>query len=112
MGRSRRSGDCGDCPTVATVVNVRPVAGGLPDQSPALSISVVFLGMKPHPPCLLMVVRGLGGTDLAALLLSVCPRAAVAHHCQCVNGWMTDCSPKSFGVFGLDKALYKCRPFK
>ncbi|MEQ2196124.1 hypothetical protein XENOCAPTIV_024493 [Xenoophorus captivus] len=25
---------------------------------------------------------------------------SVAHHCQCVNGWMTECSVKRFGVSG------------
>ncbi|MEQ2256063.1 hypothetical protein ILYODFUR_020468 [Ilyodon furcidens] len=36
----------------------------------------------------------------------------LAYHCQCMNGWMTDCSVTSdFGVLGLVKALYKCRQF-
>ncbi|MEQ2285275.1 hypothetical protein AMECASPLE_030110 [Ameca splendens] len=38
------------------------------------------------------------------LLLNICVNV-------CMNGWMTDCSVNGFGVLGLDKALYKCRPF-
>ncbi|MEQ2217304.1 hypothetical protein XENOCAPTIV_004293 [Xenoophorus captivus] len=48
--------------------------------------------------------------SLASVSLTQCS-CSVAHHCQCVNGWMTDCSVKHFGVWGLDKVLYKCRPF-
>ncbi|MEQ2316156.1 hypothetical protein AMECASPLE_029827, partial [Ameca splendens] len=56
------------------------VTGGLPVQTPALSILVVVsLGKTLHLPCLLMVVRGPGGAHcMAASLLSVCPRAAAA----------------------------------
>ncbi|MEQ2207795.1 hypothetical protein XENOCAPTIV_018871 [Xenoophorus captivus] len=54
--------------TVATVVGVPPVTFGLPVQNPALSVSVVVsLGKRLHPPCLLMVVRGLGGACVLQL---------------------------------------------
>ncbi|MEQ2291745.1 hypothetical protein AMECASPLE_016093, partial [Ameca splendens] len=40
-----------------------------------LKAVVVFLDKTLHPPCLLMVIRGLGGADcMAASFLSVCPR--------------------------------------
>ncbi|MEQ2279096.1 hypothetical protein AMECASPLE_005951 [Ameca splendens] len=56
--------------------------------SPAMSVSVVVcLGKTLHPLCLLMVVRGLGGTCVWQ-----------AHFC--LNGWMTECSVKRFGVSG------------
>ncbi|MEQ2234335.1 hypothetical protein ILYODFUR_030872 [Ilyodon furcidens] len=83
--------------TVAQVVGVHPVTGGLPVRC--------VLGKALHPPCLLMVVRGpCGANGMAASILSVCLRAAVAtmsvvYRCQCVNEWITDCSVKHFGVF-------------
>ncbi|MEQ2181573.1 hypothetical protein GOODEAATRI_012965 [Goodea atripinnis] len=62
--------------TVAAVVGLCHVTGGLLVRAPALSVSVVVsLGKTLHLPCLLMVVRGLDGVDcMASSLLSVCPR--------------------------------------
>ncbi|MEQ2257416.1 hypothetical protein ILYODFUR_034612 [Ilyodon furcidens] len=72
------------------VVEVRPVTGGLPVRTPSLFISVVeSLGKTLHPPHLVMVVSGPSGTCVWQ-----------PHRCQRVNGWMTDCSVKSFGVSG------------
>lgn len=79
--------------------------------------AVVSVGETFHPSCLLWLISGPGSTDgRAALLLSICPRAAVAaYHHQIVNvfvhGWMTKCSVKHFRVLWLDKVLYKYRPF-
>ncbi|MEQ2316287.1 hypothetical protein AMECASPLE_031086 [Ameca splendens] len=89
--------------TVVTMV-------GVPPQSSCVSVVVSF-GRTLHPPCLLMVVRGLGGSLASYSLPEGSSGHNVAYHCWCVNVCMTDCSVKHFGVLKLDKALYKCRPF-
>ncbi|MEQ2174613.1 hypothetical protein GOODEAATRI_009638 [Goodea atripinnis] len=64
--------------TVVMVAGVRLVTGKLPIGAPAMSVSVVVsLGKTLQPPCLLMVVRGLGGACVWQPL-SACPSAAVA----------------------------------
>ncbi|MEQ2237736.1 hypothetical protein ILYODFUR_026078 [Ilyodon furcidens] len=65
-----------------------------------------------YSPCLLMVVRRHGGADCNVCThFSQSAQGNGAYHCQCINGWMTDCSVKPFGVLELDEVLYKCRPF-
>ncbi|MEQ2300628.1 hypothetical protein AMECASPLE_027658 [Ameca splendens] len=87
----------------------RWVAGSNPH-----SVSVVVsLDKTLHPLCLLMVVRGLGGASVWQSHLCQAAQGNcgynVVYHCQCVNvcmnGWMTDCSVKRFGVSG---DLIKC----
>ncbi|MEQ2304246.1 hypothetical protein AMECASPLE_025026 [Ameca splendens] len=98
------------CKTAAMVAGVCLVTGGYSVQAPAMSVPVVVsLGKALHPPCLLMVVRGLGGACVwqphfcqsapgqlwlqYSLPLSVCDGVFL-------NGWMPQCSVKRFGVSG------------
>ncbi|MEQ2315103.1 hypothetical protein AMECASPLE_018778 [Ameca splendens] len=83
---------------VATVVEVPPLAGGLLVRTPALSVSVVmFLGKTFYPPCLLMVVRGLGGACVWQPHICHCAPGQLWLHCssplsvcECVYEWVND----------------------
>ncbi|MEQ2314850.1 hypothetical protein AMECASPLE_016211 [Ameca splendens] len=64
---------------VAEVVGPRPVTGGLLVRTHIPSICRCVLGQDTSPNLPVMLVRGPRGADsMAASLLSVCPRAAVA----------------------------------
>uniref|UniRef100_A0A668S9W9 LRRNT domain-containing protein n=1 Tax=Oreochromis aureus TaxID=47969 RepID=A0A668S9W9_OREAU len=90
---------------VAQEFGARPVIGRLSVRAPARTVSVVVsLGKTLHLPPTGVGQKG-RWRDMAALLLSVCPRAAVATTVAClhqfvnvcVNGWMTG-YVKRFGV--------------
>ncbi|MED6276403.1 hypothetical protein CHARACLAT_002702 [Characodon lateralis] len=99
---------------VATVVEVHPVTGGLSVRMPysvCNSCSVLGQDTSPSLPAdggqRARWHRLFGSLTSVSLPQNSCGYHA-PYHCQ----WMTDCSVQCFGVpGGLDKDVYKCRPF-